>query len=210
MFTTQKTRLERQLTNLKTRLEKLDHDIKTLPAYQDRQVRWNQELQGLSEQEREAWFARRQLERDRERLMNLEMLELTAPAGNKSREYVELLRRERQREELEAQREWVQVQLQRVAHARQEATWFWICRKLRNFLCASPFGFSLAYMDISCGCVLGHGSAVSGAAHSPAEPAHSRRDGVRSGAKSGDAAKDPARARAKAGGGMALGINVGS
>jgi hypothetical protein len=58
--------------------------------------------------------------------MNLEMLELTAPAGNKSREYVELLRRERQREELEAQREWVQVQLQRVAHARQEATWFWI------------------------------------------------------------------------------------
>src|ERR671925_79777 len=80
MFTTQKTRLERQLANLKSRLEKLDNEIKALPAYQDRQQRWNQEL----------------------------------------------LKRERQREELQAQSEWVQVQLQRITHARQEALWFWI------------------------------------------------------------------------------------
>src|SRR5215813_13201535 len=126
MFTTQKTRLERQLATLKSRLQKLDDEIKGLPAYQDRQHRWNKELQGLSEQDRESWFARRQLEHDRERLMNLEMLELAAPSGEKSREYVELLKRERQREEMEAQREWVQVQLQRLAHARQEALWFWI------------------------------------------------------------------------------------
>ena len=126
MFTTQKTRLERQLANLKSRLEKLDNEIKALPAYQDRQQRWNQELHGLSEEQREAWFARRQLEHDRERLMNLEMLELAAPTGEKSREYLELLKRERQREELQAQSEWVQVQLQRITHARQEALWFWI------------------------------------------------------------------------------------
>jgi hypothetical protein len=126
MFTTQKTRLERQLVTLKSRLEKLENEIKALPAYQDRQHRWNQELQGLTEEARESWFARRQLEHDRERLMNLEMLELAAPSGEKSREYVDLLKRERQYEELEAQSEWVQVQLQRVAHARQEALWFWI------------------------------------------------------------------------------------
>ena len=51
---------------------------------------------------REAWIARRQLERDRERLMNLEMLELAAVQGEKTREYVELLRQERHQEELEA------------------------------------------------------------------------------------------------------------
>ena len=126
MFTTQKSRLERQLASLKTRREKLDADIKASPAYQDRQHRWNQELQGLTQEQREAWFARRQLEHDRERLMNLEMLELAGPTGEKSREYVELLKRERQREDLEAEREWVQVQLQRITHARQEALWFWI------------------------------------------------------------------------------------
>ncbi len=126
MFTTQKTRLERQLASLKTRQERLDAEIKASPAYQDRQHRWNQELQGLSEQEQESWFARRQLEHDRERLMNLEMLELAGPSGVKSREYVELLKRERQLEELQARMEWVQVQLQRIAHARQEAFWFWV------------------------------------------------------------------------------------
>lgn len=126
MFTSQKTRLERQLANLKNRLEKLEREIKTLPAYQDRQVRWNQELQGLSDREQEAWFARRQLEHDRERLMNLEMLELTAPTGEKSKAYLDLLRQERQREEMEAEKEWLQIQLQRIAHARQEAVWFWI------------------------------------------------------------------------------------
>src|SRR5262245_40816218 len=123
MFTTQKSRLERQLATLKTRQQKLDADIKASPAYQDRQHRWNQELQGLTQEQREAWFVRRQLEHDRERLMNLEMLELAGPTGEKSREYVELLRRERQREDLEAQREWVQVQLQRITHARHEALW---------------------------------------------------------------------------------------
>lgn len=126
MFTTQKTRLERQLANLNSRLDKLEQEIKTMPAYQDRQLRWNKEVQPLSEQEREAWFARRQLEHDRERLMNLEMLELTGPSGDKSREYLDLLKRERQREELEAEKEWLQAQLQRITHARQEAVWFWI------------------------------------------------------------------------------------
>jgi hypothetical protein len=126
MFTTQKTRLERQLVNLKGRIDRLGQEIKALPAYQDRQERWNRELQGLSEQEREAWFARRQLEHDRERLMNLEMLELTGPSGDKSREYVELLKREREREELEGERERLQAQLQRIALAREEAVWFWI------------------------------------------------------------------------------------
>jgi hypothetical protein len=126
MFTTQKTRLERQLAALKTRLERLENEIKMSPAYRDRQERLNQELQGLSEQERESWFARRQLERDRERLMNLEMLELAGPSSEKSREYLELLKRERQLEELQARMEWIEVQLQRIVHARQEAVWFWI------------------------------------------------------------------------------------
>ena len=126
MFKTERMRLERRLANLKSRLEKLARETKASPAYQDRQARWNQELQGLSQEAREAWIARRQLERDRERLMNLEMLELAAVQGEKTREYVELLRQERHQEELEAEKEWIEAQIERMRHARQESFWFWL------------------------------------------------------------------------------------
>jgi hypothetical protein len=126
MFKTEKARLERRLTNIVSRLQKLDEQIKAMPAYHERQLRWNRELHGLSEPEREAWLNRRQMEHDRERLMNLEMLELAAPQGEKTREYVELLRHERQRDELQAQKEWLDVQLDRISNARQEAVWFWL------------------------------------------------------------------------------------
>src|SRR5258705_12009446 len=118
MLKTERARRERGLASLNSRLEKLDRETKASPAYQDRQVRWNRELQGLSQEAREAWIARRQLERDRERLMNLEMLELAAVQGEKTKEYVELLRQEGQNEELEGGKGWVEAQMERLRQSR--------------------------------------------------------------------------------------------